>query len=27
MLDFAIIKTLVEEGKLRKVKRGLYIWN
>jgi len=27
MLDFAIIKTLMEEGKLRKVKRGLYIWN
>jgi hypothetical protein len=26
MLDFAIIKTLMEEGKLKKVKRGLYIW-
>jgi hypothetical protein len=27
MLDFVIIKTLMEEGKLMKIKRGLYIWN
>jgi len=26
MLDFAIAKTLLDEGKLKKVKRGLYIW-
>jgi hypothetical protein len=27
MLDFAIVKILSDEGKLKKVKRGLYIWN
>jgi hypothetical protein len=27
MLDFTIIKILTDEGKLRKIKRGLYIWN
>jgi len=27
MLDFAIIKVLNQEGKLKKIKRGLYVWN